>query len=89
MSRALHKTLTPPVVEYLLALAPVEQLDPGCDRYIQPELLHSRQGIITAEREYSRLSQLCRQRRKFEAAALLKPHIESAGQSIKQPLNSR
>lgn len=70
-------------------LALVEQINLSCDRYLQLELRHSRQALIAAEREHDPLLQLCRQRRTFEAAALLKQHIEAAGQSIKQPLNSR
>ncbi|GHA14032.1 hypothetical protein UN63_09170 [Oceanisphaera arctica] len=41
-------------------LALVDQINLSCDRYIQLELLHSRQGIITAEREHTRLLTLCR-----------------------------
>lgn len=88
LNRRFHTALYGPA-QRPRTLALVEQINLSCDRYIQLELLQSRQGIITAEREHAQLLQLCRARRKFEAAALLKQHIEAAGQSIKQLLHSR
>ncbi|AEY00307.1 GntR family transcriptional regulator [Oceanimonas sp. GK1] len=88
LNRRFHTTLYGPA-RRPRTLALVDQINLSCDRYIQVELLHSRQGIITAEREHTQLLALCRQRRKFEAAALLRQHIESAGRSIKHLLNSR
>ncbi|MBR9858018.1 MAG: GntR family transcriptional regulator [Gammaproteobacteria bacterium] len=88
LNRRFHTILYGPA-QRPRTLALVDQINLSCDRYIQLELLHSRQGIITAEREHTQLLTLCRERRKFEAAALLKQHIETAGQSIKQLLTSR
>lgn len=88
LNRRFHTTLYGPA-NRPRTLALVDQINLSCDRYIQLELLHSRQGIMTAEREHTQLLSLCRQGRKFEAAALLRQHIESAGHSIKHLLKTR
>ena len=63
------------------AMEVIHSLNIKSDRYIRLQLLLT-SGIDKAEAEHSELLELCKQRDKQAASALLKKHILEAGQAI-------
>lgn len=84
MNAAFHRTLYRHA-ERPEAMELIRGINTQADRYIRMQLLYTA-GIERAEVEHRRLIELCRQKAKDEALALLRSHIEAAGESIKKLL---
>ena len=80
LNYALHAALYKPA-NLPQAMQVIHSLNIKSDRYIRMQLLLTT-GIDKAEQEHSDILNLCRQRDKAAASALLRKHILEAGQAI-------